>query len=129
MISSALVPLVLLLAGADTVTIVKAKDVEAKLKNPPARLMQGEHYTVMTMVRDKAGQAELHEKDMDVIYIIDGAATITTGGSMPDSKVTEPGEVRSATIKDGKAQRISKGDVLTIQKGVPHWFSAVDGSV
>ena len=122
--------LFLLLAGAaDDVVLIPAKDVEAKLKTPPARLMQGGNYTVMTMRRTGPGQAELHDKDMDVIYVIDGAATIITGGTMPDVKTTEPGEKRSASIKDGKSQHIAKGDVLTIAKGVPHWFSAVEGSV
>jgi mannose-6-phosphate isomerase-like protein (cupin superfamily) len=117
------------LAGSDVVTHIPAKDIEAKLATPPARLAQAGNYTVMTMRRTGPGQAEWHEKDTDVVYVIDGAATLVTGGTMPDSKTTEPGEKRSSTIKDGKSQRIAKGDVLTIPNGVPHWFSAVEGSV
>ena len=57
---------------------------------------------------------EWHEKDMDIIYVIDGGATLITGGTMPDAKTTEPGEKRAASIKDGKTQKVAKGDVLTI---------------
>ncbi len=109
--------------------LIPAAQVEAKLKTPPARLLQSGNYTVMTMRRTDAGQAEWHEKDTDVVYVIDGAATVVTGGTMPDAKITEPGEKRSATIAKGTAHRISKGDVLTIPNGMPHWFSAVEGSV
>ena len=117
------------LFAADDVVIIPAKEIEAKLKTPPARLVNTSSYAVQTMVRTAPGQAELHEKETDVFYIVDGAATLTTGGTMPDAKVTEPGEKRGTLIKDGKAQRVAKGDVVTIAKGVPHMFSAVEKSV
>jgi len=121
--------LVGMLMPADSITYIPAKDVAAKLATPPARLMQSGNYSVMVMKRTGPGQAEWHEKDTDVVYVTDGAATIVTGGTMPDAKTTEPGEKRSATIKDGQSQRIAKGDVLTIPAQLPHWFSAVEGSV
>ncbi len=120
--------LMVMFAGADTMKYIPAKDIEAQLKKPPARLVKTDNYEVMTMRRDKPGQAELHEKDTDVVYVIEGSATLITGGTMPDEKVTEPGEHRSAGIKDGKTQKVSKGDVLTIPKGMPHFFSAIDGT-
>ncbi len=115
--------------AAPEFTLVKAGEVLDKLKTPPARLMQAGNYNVMVMKRTEAGQAEWHEKDTDVVYVVDGAATLTVGGEMPDARVTEPGEKRSATIKGGKAHHLAKGDVLTIPNGMPHWFSAVEGSV
>jgi len=110
-------------------SLVPAAQVDAKLKTPPARLMQSGNYNVMIMRRTAAGAAEWHEKDTDVVYVIDGAATLVTGGTMPDVRETESGEKRSPTIAGGAAHRISKGDVLTIPNAMPHWFSAVEGSV
>jgi quercetin dioxygenase-like cupin family protein len=110
-------------------SLVPAAQVEGKLKTPPARLMQSGNYNVMIMRRTAAGTSEWHEKDTDVIYVIDGAATLVTGGTMVDAKTTGPGEKRSPTISQGTAHRISKGDVLTIPNGMPHWFSAVEDSV
>lgn len=127
MIASAFVVL-LMLAGSDQMNYIPAKDVEAKLAKPPARLVNADKYSVMTMRRTAPGEAELHEKDTDVLYIIDGSATLITGGTMPDSKVTAPGETRSKSIAGGKSQKVSKGDVITIPKGMPHFFSAVDGT-
>jgi mannose-6-phosphate isomerase-like protein (cupin superfamily) len=110
-------------------SLVPAADITAKLATPPAHLMQSGNYNVMIMRRVAAGTAEWHEKDTDVVYVIDGAATLVTGGTMPDVKTTEPGEKRSPTIAGGTAHHIAKGDVLTIPGGMPHWFSAVEGSV
>jgi quercetin dioxygenase-like cupin family protein len=130
MFASAL--LLVMLAGSDskseTMKYIPAKDVEAQLVKPPARLVKTDNYEVMTMRRTAPGQAEKHDKDTDVVYVIDGSATLITGGTMPDAKVTEPGETRSASIKDGKTQKVSKGDVITIPKGLPHFFSAIDGT-
>lgn len=110
-------------------SLVPAAQVTDMLKTPPAQLMKSGNYNVMIMRRTAAGTAEWHEKDTDVVYVIDGAATLTTGGTMPDVKETSPGEKRSPTIAGGAAHRIAKGDVLTIPNAMPHWFSAVDGSV
>jgi quercetin dioxygenase-like cupin family protein len=110
-------------------SLVSAAQVAEGLKTPPARLMQAGNYNVMVMKRTAAGTAEWHEKDTDVVYVIDGAATLVTGGTMPEVKETEPGEKRSPTIAGGTTHHLSKGDVLTIPNGMPHWFSAVDGSV
>ena len=110
-------------------SLVPAAPVTDMLKTPPAQLMKFGNYNVMIMRRTAAGTAEWHEKDTDVVYVIDGAATLTTGGTMPDVKETSSGEKRSPTIAGGTAHRIAKGDVLTIPNAMPHWFSAVDGSV
>jgi len=52
---------------------------------------------------------------------------VVTGGTVVDPKVTEPGQVRGAIIQGGESRRISKGDVLVIPAGVPHWFKDVEG--
>jgi len=59
--------------------------------------------------------------------VLEGSATLVTGGTVVDPKVTEPGQVRGATIEGGETRRIAKGDVLVIPAGVPHWFRDVQG--
>jgi quercetin dioxygenase-like cupin family protein len=125
----AFVLFVALAGGADTVKHIAAKDIEVQLKKPPARLAEGENYSVMTMRRTTAGSVEIHEKETDVFYVIDGGATIVTGGTPVDPKTTEPGEIRAATLTGGETRRLAKGDVITIAKGTPHWINAVDGSI
>ena len=40
------------------------------------------NYRVHIFHRDKPGEVEVHTKDTDIFYILEGAATIATGGAM-----------------------------------------------
>src|SRR5262249_9123833 len=88
------------------------------------------NYTVMTAHREKSGAAtaELHQRDTDVFYIVDGSATLVTGGKMLDSKNTGQNEVRGSGIDGGDTRELNKGDVIIIPAGVPHWFKEVKSS-
>ncbi|MGH9403572.1 MAG: cupin domain-containing protein [Terriglobia bacterium] len=87
------------------------------------------NFSVMTARRDKAGEVELHTRDTDVIYIVDGSATFVTGGKMEQPRHTAPDELRGSSIEGGEVRHISKGDTLIIPAGVPHWFKEVPGPV
>ena len=81
-------------------------------------------YKIHTSRRDgKPGEAEVHARDTDIFYILDGKATIVTGGTLVDGKTTAPNEQRGARLDGGLTRTVSKGDVLIIPNGVPHWFS------
>lgn len=84
------------------------------------------HYTILTARRDKAGQSELHAKDTDIIYVLEGTATFVTGGEMVEGKTTAPDEVRGASIKDGTSHKLAKGDVIIVPNNTPHQFVDVN---
>ncbi|MGE0883978.1 MAG: cupin domain-containing protein [Blastocatellales bacterium] len=77
--------------------------------------------------RDKAGMVEIHEKDADIIYVLEGSATFVTGGEIVGGKVIAPGEIRGTDVKGGETRVISKGDVIIVPAGTPHWFREVPG--
>jgi quercetin dioxygenase-like cupin family protein len=87
----------------------------------------GKNFRVSTSRREKPGVGESHTLWTDVIYVVDGTATIVTGGTVVDAKTTEPDEIRGSTIEGGETRHLSKGDVIIIPKGVPHWFREVQG--
>src|SRR5213593_5306873 len=89
----------------------------------------GRNYMVHASRRDAAGQAEVHTKDTDIIYVLDGATTFVTGGSVVEGKTTAPDEIRGAAIRDGASRRLGKGDVIIVPNGNPHWFKEVEGPV
>jgi len=89
----------------------------------------GRNYMVHTSRREKPGQAEIHTKDTDIIYVLDGSATVVTGGQSSDAKVTAPDELRGSSIQGGAERHITKGDVLVIPNGVPHQFTQVTNPV
>jgi uncharacterized protein GlcG (DUF336 family)/mannose-6-phosphate isomerase-like protein (cupin superfamily) len=85
------------------------------------------HYMVHTSRRDKPGLAEIHALDTDIIYVLQGSATIVTGGNAVDAKQTEPNEMRGSRIEGGVTRRLSKGEVIIVPNNTPHWFKDVNG--
>ena len=85
----------------------------------------GPGFSVNASRRDGPGQAEVHLADTDIIYVLEGSATVVTGGRIVEPHEQSPGEIRGSAIEGGAEQKIVKGDVMTIPNGVPHWFKAV----
>src|SRR5438270_1716743 len=85
----------------------------------------GRNYMVHASRREKPGQVEIHTKDADVIYVLDGTATFITGGEAVDAKTTAPDELRGSSIRNGQTRQIAKGDVVIVPHGVPHQFLEV----
>jgi mannose-6-phosphate isomerase-like protein (cupin superfamily) len=48
-----------------------------------------------------------------------------TGGEMLESKLTAPGQYRGSGLRGGTEHHLTKGDVMVIPAGVPHWFKTV----
>jgi mannose-6-phosphate isomerase-like protein (cupin superfamily) len=69
----------------------------------------------------------VHLRDTDIIYVLEGTATVVTGGDIVDGKPLPEGadEVRGAAIRGGVSQRLAKGDVFIVPNGVPHQFTEV----
>jgi glc operon protein GlcG len=85
----------------------------------------GRNYMVHASRREKPGQAEMHTKDADVIYVLEGSATFVTGGEAVDAKTTAPDEIRGSSIRNGEMRKIARGDVIVVPHGVPHQFLEV----
>jgi glc operon protein GlcG len=89
-------------------------------------LANTDEFRVNASRRDAAGQAEIHARDTDIFYVLQGRATVVTGGEVIEPKESAPGEIRGASIRGGSTVQLAAGDVLTIPHGVPHWFKSVD---
>jgi glc operon protein GlcG len=113
---------------ATTATFIDTKTVAAAFaKGVP--LLETAGYKVHASRRVEPGQAEIHTLDTDVIYVVDGSATLVTGGKAIDAKEIAPNEIRGTKIEGGEEHRISKGEVIVIPNGVPHQFTAVTGEL
>ena len=91
-----------------------------------APLWETPEYKVHASRREQPGQAEIHEHETDVVYVLEGSATFVTGGTVVNGKTVSPGEIRGEGIDEGVERRITKGDVIVVPRGVPHWFKATD---
>ena len=86
-------------------------------------LVETAGYKIHASRREAPGMAEVHAKDTDIIYVLDGTATVVTGGEVVGGKTTATDEIRGASIRGGKTQRLAKGDVFVVPNGVPHQFT------
>ena len=116
------------LMGADAATYIgHDKVADALGKGGP--LASTKAYTVSGAHRNAAGQVEMHETETDILYVTDGEATFVTGGTMVGGKKTGAGQWRGTDITGGQTHHLTKGDVITIPAGMPHWFKEVPKSV
>ena len=111
--------------GPASVTFFDSAQVRAAFDKGAVLFNHGETYMVHASRREKPGMAEIHTRDADIVYVLDGTATLVTGGTAVDAKVTEPGELRGSSISGGEAHPLKKGDVIIVPAGVPHWFREV----
>src|SRR3974390_1806966 len=76
-----------------SVTFFDSGQVRAAFDKGAVLFNQGESYMVHASRREKPGMAEIHTRDADIVYVLDGTATLITGGAAIDVKVTEPDEL------------------------------------
>jgi mannose-6-phosphate isomerase-like protein (cupin superfamily) len=75
--------------------------------------------------RRGAGEVEVHEKTNHIFIIVEGEATLVTGGTLVGARDTAPGQIRAASSQGGQTHHLTKGDVITIPAKTPHWFKDV----
>ena len=72
--------------------------------------------------------AAIHDKDAELFYMMDGSATLVTGGKLVDGVQTGD-NWRGKAIDGGTPQKMSKGDFMMVPPGVPHWFTNIQGMI
>ena len=117
-----------MMKSAKDATFIDATRIAAAFaKGQP--LLETAGYKVHASRRVEPGQAEIHTLDTDVIYVVDGSATLVTGGKALDTKEIAPNELRGTKIEGGEEHQITKGEVIIVPNGVPHQFTAVRGEL
>jgi len=126
LIVSTLVAAIPLVASAQQ---SKATYVEAAKVAAGGTFTTTADYTVQMLKRTAAGQVEVHTKETDIFYVVDGEATVVAGGTMVGGTETQPKQFRGTSIDGGETYHLKKGDSITIPAGVPHWFKEVPQSI
>jgi mannose-6-phosphate isomerase-like protein (cupin superfamily) len=133
-------------------TDVPAADIQATLKQAiekrvtdiPIRTVDaGGHNVGIGLVHRPKGTnlpgGALHDKVSEVYHVLEGSGTLVTGGTLVNpqrrdsanqtvTQINGPG-VSGTAIQGGVRRRISKGDVVIIPAGTPHWFPEVQESI
>jgi uncharacterized protein GlcG (DUF336 family) len=115
-------------AGADGsangATYYSSEELERRFEEG-GLFLEASHFALDAGRREGPGEVEYHERVTDVMHVVDGTASVRTGGTMVDARETAPGEIRAREIDGGTTHRLSAGDVLAIPAGVPHQFTEV----
>jgi mannose-6-phosphate isomerase-like protein (cupin superfamily) len=134
-------------------TDVKATDIQAVLQrvaanntpvtDTPVRTIDaGGHNIGIGVVyrpKDAHGGSASHDKVSEVYQVLSGSGTLVTGGTIVDpqrrtnvqeevTQINGPG-VSGSRIEGGVSRKITKGDMVIIPAGTPHWFSEIQESI
>jgi uncharacterized protein GlcG (DUF336 family)/mannose-6-phosphate isomerase-like protein (cupin superfamily) len=112
-------------SGPPPVSYFPKDQVKAAFAKGSVLFDHSDKYMVHASRREQSGMSEIHTKDADIVYVLDGAATLVTGGTAINSKPIAADEFRGERIDGGETRQLSKGDVIIIPAGVPHWFKEV----
>ena len=85
------------------------------------------HFT-MLILRNKNGGAEIHEDFADFFVVVEGHATLVSGGTLKDPKTASPGEIRGTAVENGTKESVKPGDVIHIPATLPHQLLIADGA-
>jgi mannose-6-phosphate isomerase-like protein (cupin superfamily) len=100
---------------------------------PPPELMSApvkaaDHYQIHVVRRTRPQDAIAHEVGSEIHSIIDGSATLVTGGTIV-RPADGAGGGRWATIQNGVSRRVTKGDMVLVPPGTPHWYQDIQGTI
>ena len=112
---------------------VQALLAKAKAERKEGQVMVAEHilslapYTANLEYRPIEGAVAVHEKEAEMVYVIDGGGTLTTGGTVVGEKRTNATNLSGTAIDGGTVRTIAKGDFAIIPEGTPHQFKPANG--
>jgi mannose-6-phosphate isomerase-like protein (cupin superfamily) len=116
-----------------SVTDVQALLAKAKAERKEGQVMVAEHilslapYTANLEYRPIDGAVAVHEKEAEMVYVIDGGGTLITGGTVVGEKRTNDANLSGTAIDGGMMQTIAKGDFAIIPEGTAHQFKPANG--
>ena len=83
-----------------------------------------DQYGINVVHRDKPAGAIAHAGNTELHYIIEGSATVVTGG-----KLVRGATAGAGTIEGGETRHVSMGDILIVPENSAHWYKEIDGSI
>ena len=84
------------------------------------KLATWDNHALWVIKREGDGEAEVHDTQVDIIFVTSGEGTLVLGGTMVEPRTTAPGETRGKSIKGGVSKKMAPGDVFHIPVKVPH---------
>lgn len=99
---------------------------DAPLVAEPILLMAP--YRAQLEYRPATAPAALHEKDAELMVVLQGTGNIVTGGKLIGEKRANANNLTGTSIADGKSQAVAVGDMLIVPANVPHQVIPTGGA-
>jgi hypothetical protein len=128
-LSAMMLLLTMVLAAADPDGFAMFTGPELKAKLDAAKMDEHKvrqdrtnwgNHGLLAIRREGDGEAEVHETQVDVIFVRSGEGTLIVGGTVVDPHTTAPGEIRGKSITGGITKKMAPGDVFHIPAKLPH---------
>src|SRR5262245_1146428 len=121
-------------------TMVSAADVQAMMAKAKSERKEGQALLAQSMIqlapynvslesRAAVANAAVHETEAELFYVIDGSATLVTGGKLTSETRTNAANLSGKGIEGGRSREVSQGDLTIVPEGTRHWCSPIDGTV
>jgi uncharacterized RmlC-like cupin family protein len=78
------------------------------------------NHSMLAIRRDGDGEAEVHDTQVDVIFVKSGEGTLVLGGTVVEPRTTGPGEIRGKSITGGMSKKMAAGDIIHVPAKIPH---------
>jgi mannose-6-phosphate isomerase-like protein (cupin superfamily) len=85
-------------------------------------------YRINLEYRPGNARASVHEHDAEMMYVIEGAGTIVTGGKLVEEKRTNAANLSGKSIEGGNSQPLKAGDFLIVPENTPHQIAPSGGA-
>jgi len=112
-------------SGAELMEILK-KNMSPTGEMTTSAVSNTDQYRINVVHRSKAAGAIAHPGNTELHYIIEGSATVVTGGTI---KRPAAGSNQLASIEGGVTKHVTKGDVVIIPENSAHWYKEIDGQI
>jgi mannose-6-phosphate isomerase-like protein (cupin superfamily) len=85
-------------------------------------------YRAQLEYRPGTSPAAVHEKDAELMVVLEGTGNIVTGGKLVDEKRTNANNLSGSSIAGGNSQAVVKGDMLIVPSNTPHQVIPTGGA-
>ena len=114
-------------SAADVQGLIAEARAERKEGQPQVtkRILGLAPYNANLEYRASVGPASVHETEAEMFYVIEGSATMITGGKLVKETRSNPSNLTGTGIEGGAARAVAKGDFIMVAEGTAHWFSEI----
>src|ERR1700680_1368971 len=109
--------------------IAKAKaDRKGNAPNTIEPILTLAPYRAQLEYRTAVAPAALHEKDAEMMYVLEGTGIINVGGKLVNEKRNNAANLGGDSIEGGTAHNVVRGDVIIVPQNTPHQVTPTGGA-